>query len=600
MLLQITGRLDPGETYATVDLDAGSILPKGPYVTLELVNIIICKQEDHDHFAKPTVSAYPIDETRYPESITVRQSRPRPLTFRRRTTLHVPQLEVPQLVDDGADDGATFFARFRRDIDGGEADAAAAAAEAVAEDEADELGDMQFMYAASFRQSIFEFEIVNFPNLSLEGLVTGVLQGKQAAAAFSHFQRLLHHPPQYELVPPAEGEEGNRRVKRLKITLPPLTRLMCGSQKFFSYLGMETLAEKIGETQLFGLSNESSTESKAFFSTEPKQTSLKFNFYDAVVKPAESYVIFLQRLNPLVLSKVSLSKMCNKNTLATSKFFQMTLNCVMDALDLPDNSLRAFLLNDETTLELDKAEDLLHAEDTTNNFKISFKFGLRLRDLLGLEQDEIVWILTPRRPGQVKLTPALIPEAPEVCEEITAEMVDDFYNQESSHPAVQEWKKQYEERQQNKIEADKPAFDVGGNEFEFDIEGRQADEDDFELVQVPNPFPRPPSFFTVANTTRKHICTLPNIFPEYFTLILREGEPIDYLTSVRGHGSVLGIVRKMQPNIVANTCVVKNVQTLKSLSIEFVDVSLNTIKVALESPPVWIKLDLKCHTGQQY
>jgi hypothetical protein len=280
---------------------------------------------------------------------------------------------------------------------------------------------------------------------------------------------------------------------------------------------------------------------------------------------------------------------------ATAELFQMTLNCVMDALDLPENSLRAFLLEDETTLELDKNENLLHTEDAENNFRISFKFGLRLRDLMGLEQEEIIWILTPRHPGQVKLGKALIPEAAEICEEIRAGLREEFLNQTSTHPTVQEWKKQYDERKKKK-----PAFNVGGSEFEFEIEGREAVEDDYELVQIPNPYPRPPKFFTVANSARKHICTLPNIFPEYFTLILREGEPIDYLTSVRGHGSILGIVRKMQPNIVANTCVLKNVQTLKSLSIEFVDASLNTIRVALESPPVWIKLDLKCHSGQQY
>jgi hypothetical protein len=596
MLLQVTGRLDPGEIYANFNLDAGSILPKGPYVTLELVNIIICKQENHDHFPKADVSAYPVDAARYPESITVRQSRPRPLTFRRRTTLHVPQLEMPAaLVDEDGEneeEEATFVNRFRREI--GESGVAE-------EEEDDELGDMEFMYAASFRDSIFEFEIANFPQLALDGLVNGVLQGKQAPASYSHFQRLLHHQPQYEFVEPSETSEEKGRKKRVKITLPPLTRLMCARRDFFGYLGMHDLAEKIGETELFGLSNESSSESKAFFSTDPQPTSLKFNFYDREVKPLENYTLFLQRLNPFVLSKVSLSNFCNKNSFATSKFFQMTLNCVVEALDLPEHCLKAFLLNDETTLELDKSENLLHAEDAVNNFKVRFKFGLRLRDLLGLEQDEIVWILTPRRPGQIKLTQALIPEAAEICEKIMTEMIDDFYNQTSSNPTVKEWKKQYEERKQRKTT--EKTFDVGGSEFDFDIEGRQVDDDDegdFVSVQIPNPFPRPPTSFTVANSKRKHICTPPNIFPEYFTLILREGEPIDYLTSVRGHGSVLGIVRKMQPNIVANTCVVKNVATLKSLSIEIVDVSLNTIKVALESPPVWIKLDLKCHSGQQY
>ena len=600
MLLQVTGRLDPGETYASFDLDAGSILPKGSYLTLELVNVIICKQENHSHFDSAPESAYPEDPTRYPESITVRQSRPRPLTFRRRTTLHVPILAGPELVVDEEND-FDYIRRIRRQIVG--------EGEPAEEEDDNELGDMEFMYAATFRESIFEFDILNFPNLSLEGLVNGVLQGKQSPASFSHFQRLLLHPPLYELVEPSSDDEKGRK-KRVKINLPPQTRLMCGSRQFFKYLGMYDLIEKIGETELFGISNESATDSKAFISTESQPTSLKFNFHDLVVKPADKYTIFLQRLNPYIASTVSLEKFCNKNSFASSELFQLTLNCIVEALDLPFNSLKAFLLEDETTLELDKNETLLHAEDAANNFRVTFKFGLRLRDLLGLEQDEIVWILRPRKPGQVKFTQALIPESAEICEEIRAGIKDDFLNQKSSHPEVQKWKKRYDDRkkaQELPAAADAAAaaagentFDVGGTQFDFNIEGRSAIEEDFDLVQIPNPYPRPPKSFTVANNARKHICSLPNIFPEYFTLILKEGEPIDYLTSVRGHGSVLGIVRKMQPNIVANTCVLKNVQTLKSLSVEFVDVSLNTIKVALESPPVWVKLDLKCHSGQQY
>jgi len=594
MFLQVTGRLDPGETYATVDLDAGSILPRGTYVTLELVNVIICKQEDHDHFPKASVSAYPDDPSRYPETITVRQPRPRPLTFRRRTRLHVPELELP--VRDNDDEYVEYESdrRFRREATEGE-----------------ELGDMEFMYAASFREPIFEFEIDNFPGLSLEGLVNGVLQGRQSPASFSHFQRLLKHHLVYELVDPStSGEEKRGRSKRVKITLPPSTQLMCGRRDFFAYLGMYDLVEKMGETELFGLKNDSLTDSKIFLSTEAQPTSLKFNFFNAAVRPAEKYNLLFQRLNPFVLSKVTLTNFCNKNPFVTAKLFQMTLNCVMEVLDLPENSLRAFLLNDETTLELDKAEDLLHADDATDNFKITFKFGFKLRDLLGLEQEEIVWRLSPRRPGEIRLTQAEVPEAAEVCDKVAREMLEDFYNQESTHPTIREWKKQYEERKRNRAAvAGNTEFDVGGDEFEFDIEGRQLpenndndddDEDDFELVQVPNPLPRPPNFFTVANSVRPHICTPPNVFPEYFTLILREGEPLDYVTSVRGHGSILGIVRKMKPSIVANTCVIKNVQTLKSLSLEFVDVSLNTIKVPLNAPSVWIKLDLKCRSGQQY
>ena len=95
MHLQVTGRLDPGETYALIDLDVGNILPRGQSVKLDLVNIIICNQEGHSHFEPDEKAEYPKDPNRYPEIITVKLPRPRPLTFRRRTRLHVARLDPP-------------------------------------------------------------------------------------------------------------------------------------------------------------------------------------------------------------------------------------------------------------------------------------------------------------------------------------------------------------------------------------------------------------------------------------------------------------------------------------------------------------------------
>jgi len=588
MHLQITGRLEPGETYAQIELDAANILPKGEFVTFELVNIIICKQEDHTHLEGEQKADYPVDPNRYAEVVTIKRPRPQPLTFRRRTTVHVPHLEPPQQ-------------RARRDA--GDND------DNDDDNNENELGDMDLMYAAAFRESIYDFEIENFGELYLESLVNTVLQGKQGPACFGHFQRLLEHQPIYQLVDPANEEEKKKRKKRVQITLPPLTQLTCMDPSFFKYLGMENVASRIGETNMFGLVNPELKTSKIFISTEAHLTALKFSFYGDRAAP-EKYDIFFQRLNPIISSKVSLRKFCNKNALATTKLFQMILNCIVEALNLPLDSLKAFLLEDETTLLLDKADHLLHAEDSADNFRISFKFGLRLQDLLGLEQSSVTWILSPRRasPG-FKLGKALIPEDFALCPPILEETKIDLLNQESSHPTVQEWKKMWEKIQLQEAGRNLPPFDVGGEEVGFDIEGRPlrereegaaSDDEEFDFVQIPNPTPRPPSSFFVANIQRKHICTIPNIFPEYFTLILREGEPLDYLTPVRGLVSVLGLVRKLQPNIVSNACVVKNVQMLKSLSVEFVDESLNTIKAAPGSPAIWIKLDLKCRSGQQY
>ena len=179
MHLQVTGRLDPGESYATIDLDATNILPRGQFLTLELVNIIICRQEDHSHFEEAQRAEYPEDPSRYPESLTVRRPRPQPLTFRRRTALHDPHLEVPtaeaepEPAGEAEADADEELQRERRQV------RPAPAPAPEEEEELTPLGEMEMEYSASFRYPIFEFEIANFRQLSLDSLIERVLQGKQ-------------------------------------------------------------------------------------------------------------------------------------------------------------------------------------------------------------------------------------------------------------------------------------------------------------------------------------------------------------------------------------------------------------------------------------
>jgi hypothetical protein len=190
----------------------------------------------------------------------------------------------------------------------------------------------------------------------------------------------------------------------------------------------------------------------------------------------------------------------------------------------------------------------------------------------------------------------------QLCNKILESSKIDMLNQRSRHETVKKWREMYKAEMKAKSDAERAEiFDAGGEEFEFEIEDRhQSGQDSFDIVDIPNPLPRPPTSFVVTNLPKKHICTMPNIFPDYFSLILREGEPLDYLTNSRGLCSVLGLIRKLQPQIVPNTCIIKNVETVKSLSIEFVDESLNTIKVGPNDPPVWIKLDFRCKTGTNY
>ena len=604
MHLQLTGRLEPGETYAQIDLDAANILPRGgPFVSLELVNIIICKQEDHDHFEPVKKADYPEDPNGYEETITVRRPRPQPLVFRRRTAIHVPNLEPPRQPEDEPPPPPQ---RERRDVGDNDDN------EEEAEEE-EELGELELKYAAVFKESMFEFVIEQFPDLSLESLVTNVLQTKHSPAVQNHFQRLLHHPPTYDLIDPLTAEEIKQRKKRVQIKLPPRTRLMCQDPQFFVYLGLLESATELTEPHgFYALVNDTMTTTKTFTSTVSLSTALKYSFYDRNKQPADKFTLIFQRLNPLVVSTVSLPNFCDKNPVATARLFQMILNCVMEALDLPDACLRAFLLDDGLTIELDKPAYLLNRDDSQDNFQVSVKFGTTLAKLLGVPEDFVIWKVSPRTAYQAKLEKNELPEDADTCDTVLDGIKDEFLNQKSSHPTVQTWKRYYDDRKAAGAAARPPPppddddgnvdpFDVGGDEFEFDIGGRRVDQGDnddgFELVQIPNPRPRPPASFDVANSRRKHVCTMPDVFPEYFTLVVREGEPLDHLTASRGLCSVLGLVRKLQPNIVPNNCVVRNVQSLKSLSIEFVDESLNTIKVAPKSPAVWIKLDLKCRSS---
>ena len=116
---------------------------------------------------------------------------------------------------------------------------------------------------------------------------------------------------------------------------------------------------------------------------------------------------------------------------------------------------------------------------------------------------------------------------------------------------------------------------------------------DEQVETINNPDRRPPVDYVVANTQRVHVCTNPNQFPENCTLIVREGEPYDYIDT-KGTCSILGLLRKSrEPNIISNKCVLRAGQHLNSLSIEIIDDSLNTFK-NLENTAVWVKLDLLC------
>ena len=577
MHLQLTGRLDPQESYAIVSLDAGNILPPGQFVALQLVNIIICTQADHDHFPSTTVGEYPKDEERYPETISVKRHRPRPLfTDRRKTQLHVPHLEPP-------------VQRRRREVDDNTS------------------GDMEIHYAAGFRNPFLEFEIVDVRQLTMESFVAGILQTKLSALCNNHFQRLLHFPPKFELVEIEDDTAADRkqRKKNIQLTLPPLTRLMSDSRDFFRHLGLDEFVNQIEDRNMFAIENLNRDVEQKFISATTFATALKFSFY-LPHPPPDKFRIYVQRLDQSFQSILLLPDFCNKNEIATVKLFQLILNCIIEVLGLPEHSLIADSPVDHV-LVFDKAANLIHADDSAHNFNIKMTIGAKLVQLLGLPDPEISWSVSPRSRMEIKLIPAtaaeIAGEDEAACTVKIAHISTQLLNQRSSNQFIKAMQERWQKIQIDAAAAATAIEHEQAEEVEEEaadaaaaaaaaVKEQEDEEEEFETITIANPKPRPPQYFVVANRVQHHICTKPDIFPEYCTLILKEGEPQDYLSS-RGLCSVLGLVRKSQPNIVSNNCILRNAQSIKNLSIEFVDEALNTFKVT-GNKAMWIKLDFKC------
>ena len=89
-------------------------------------------------------------------------------------------------------------------------------------------------------------------------------------------------------------------------------------------------------------------------------------------------------------------------------------------------------------------------------------------------------------------------------------------------------------------------------------------------------------------------CGPPLEFPALCTIVLKEGEPFDYLAG-RGYCSVLGLFREAEPKVVSNRCVVK-IGHLRQLSLQFLAESLAAFTLPLRDDedrpgfPAWIKL----------
>ena len=117
-------------------------------------------------------------------------------------------------------------------------------------------------------------------------------------------------------------------------------------------------------------------------------------------------------------------------------------------------------------------------------------------------------------------------------------------------------------------------------------------------ILVPNPIPRPQARFVVWNRIKPVVCNPIRDFPLVCTILLKEGDPTDYISD-RGYCSVLGIIRDKDPKIVPNPCVVKN-NNIRQFSLQFLTDSLDVFKLPLlkddgaENTAAFIKLVVFC------
>ena len=134
--------------------------------------------------------------------------------------------------------------------------------------------------------------------------------------------------------------------------------------------------------------------------------------------------------------------------------------------------------------------------------------------------------------------------------------------------------------------------DDDDDEEEEEEEEDPPQMDDFEIVQIRNPNPRPDNSFVVWNKKPRAVCGPVVEFPPVCTILLTEGEPKDYIAD-RGYCCILGLLREAEPKTVSNLCVVKN-NHIRQFTLQFLSNSLTLFTLPEISDPAWIKLDVIC------
>jgi hypothetical protein len=449
MLLQLTGRLDPGETYAIVSLEGADLVahsapPSLDYAEFELVNIVICQVPEHNHFGTfPPTANYPMPEGVWSEKITIKVPRPLPLVHRRRTRFFTfPDDPVPSVK------------RVKR--------APPTTAKIVT------LTDYQVEYRARFSNPTVVCEINNIQNATLTRIINQ-LKGQFRTRIEKHFQRLLLDLPIYEF---DTTESTRRNLYKVKITLPPLTRQTCSNKEIWILMGLENYIVEVGGAgdKKWGLVNTSKTENRSFLSDTAVETMTILGAVSMMKKTtliAETIYFYFERhpfSHPNTYLNFDEHSLCLQNPTATAYFFQTLVDCVVQQSYLPTHSLRITqtVENSKTFLRLTKAASIDSTDDTPNNFTIYARFGSEIMEKLGLKSPTIILPIN----GSIELN-TIDEESEEetaLCQLVMDKLMkEQFYNQTGGVAEVTAiWRRQWKtivQQRQRETEAGEAAAD---------------------------------------------------------------------------------------------------------------------------------------------
>ena len=454
MLLHLTGRLDPGESYAVVSVPEKVLPPK--MFQLELVAVGFCNEADHadTHFAATEEAPFPTQAV-YAERIDVNVPRPRQVTHRRRTMYFVPYADED---DDDADDDR----RLRRSVF--EEEETSQLAKRFKR--ADEVRVYDLQFQAAFQKNSVEAAFADFANSSPQSWADK-MNDTLATRVDNFFLNLMDNQHPEVVVTP---NEGSRSLGQLKLTLKPMTRVGTDDAHLWTILGFDA-AEITSVGDKYYLTNPTRHAKVLMSKPDVKVTAKFLALYAAdgisASCPDTLRMLFIDGHIPVksILTVDPGSLPDSKSFLTPSFFFFFLLEQLTVLFNLRQRFTAISYDDASNSIELSRSAFLPQLTATPSPsaesfFSLMLKFGKQLQKKLNLANGTLNLKLGHTKPVLIPLAaPPTTDEALDSeAQENATRLQDDFYNQTTTHPLLKElvashWPSIAKKRKEEEVEA---------------------------------------------------------------------------------------------------------------------------------------------------